>query len=69
MTVVKIIELLGESQQGWEDAVSKAVDEASKTVRNITGVEVLNLTADVKEGRLTDYKANVQVAFAVDGNV
>lgn len=69
MTVVKIIELLGESQVSWEDAVKKAVGEASKTVHGITGVEVLNLTADVKNGALVDYKANVQVAFAVDGSV
>lgn len=67
MTVVKIIELLGESQVSWEDAVKKAVNEASKTIHNISGVEVLNMTAGVKDGNLVDYKANVQLAFGVDG--
>lgn len=67
MPVVKIIELLGESQVSWEDAVKKAVKEASKSIHNITGVEVLNMTAGVKDGDLHEYKANVQVAFGVDG--
>ncbi|HAH97330.1 MAG TPA: hypothetical protein DCY84_04645 [Firmicutes bacterium] len=67
MTVVKIIELLGESNTSWEDAVKNAVKSASSTVDNITGVEVLNMTAGVHDGDLTEYKANVQVAFAVKG--
>ncbi|NPV52301.1 MAG: dodecin domain-containing protein [Firmicutes bacterium] len=67
MTVVKVIELLGESQTSWDDAVRSAVREASKTVRNISGVEVTNMTASVENGNITKYKANVQVAFAVNG--
>lgn len=67
MTVVKVIELVGESQTSWQDAIEKAVAEASKTVHGITGVEVLNMTANVENGRIREYKADVQVAFAVDG--
>lgn len=66
MPVVKIVNLLGSSTKGWEDAVNEAVSEASKTIDDITGVEVLNTTAVVKDGRITEYKANVNVAFAVD---
>ncbi|ACL69461.1 dodecin family protein [Halothermothrix orenii] len=67
-TTVKIIELVGESDKGWEDAVKNAVWEASKTIDNITGVEVLNMTADVKDGKVFDYKVNIQVAFPVHEN-
>jgi flavin-binding protein dodecin len=68
VTVIKVVELVGESQTSWEDAVKKAVQEASKTVRNISGVEVLNWTGDVDEtGNIVDYKADVQVAFRVEG--
>ncbi|MGI6558505.1 MAG: dodecin family protein [Limnochordia bacterium] len=68
MTVIKVVELVGESQTSWEDAVKKAVQEASKTVRNISGVEVLNWTGDVdEEGNIVDYKADVQIAFRVEG--
>jgi flavin-binding protein dodecin len=64
--VVKIIELLGISDESWEDAVKKAVSEASKTVRNITGVDVIKQTAEVENGEIKKYKANVKVAFLVE---
>lgn len=65
--MVKVIELVGESPTSWQDAIEQAVAKASETVRQITGVEVLNMTANVDGGRITEYKADVQVAFAVDG--
>jgi dodecin len=65
MTVAKVIELVGESNVGWEDAVRNAIKDASKTVENITGVEVYNLTANVHEGQISDYKANVKLAFGI----
>ncbi len=67
-SVVKVLELVGESSKNWEDAVHNAVNEASKTIRNITGVEVYNMTANVDNGRISEYKANVKIAFAVDPN-
>lgn len=67
MPVVKIVELVGESKKGWEDAVAHTVSEASRTVRNITGVEVLNMTGNVEDGRIVEYKVDVQIAFVVDG--
>lgn len=66
MTVVKVLELVGESKRDFTDAVQNAVSEASKTIDHITGVEVYNFTANVESGRIVEYKANVKVAFAVD---
>lgn len=66
MTVVKVVELVGESRNGWQEAAANAVAEASRTIDHITGVEVYNWTADVVEGKIHEYKANVKVAFAVD---
>jgi len=63
--VAKIIELVGQSKVGWEDAANNAVREASKTVTNITGVEIINCTGTVTGGKITNYKANVKVAFGV----
>ncbi|NLM46588.1 MAG: dodecin domain-containing protein [Firmicutes bacterium] len=65
MTVVKVVELVGESKIGWEDAVKNAVADAAKTIDNITGVHVENLTANVQDGDIVEYKANVKVAFGV----
>ncbi|MGI6574479.1 MAG: dodecin family protein [bacterium] len=66
MTVVKVIEVVGESPRSWQDAVEVAVREASATIRGITGVEVYNLTANVENGRIVEYKADVKVAFPVE---
>jgi hypothetical protein len=68
MTVVKVLELVGESPRSWQDAANQAVVEASQTVDNITGVEVSNWTANVDNGKISSYKANVRVAFIVDRN-
>lgn len=63
--VAKVIELIGESNSGWEDAVKDAVQKASQTVEDISGVEVLNFTANVEQGQVAGYKANVKLAFGV----
>ncbi len=65
MGVVKVIELVGTSRQNWTDAVDNAVMEASKTVDDILGVEVTNFTANIDNGRIAEYKADVKIAFHV----
>lgn len=65
MGVVKVIELVGTSRQNWTDAVDNAVVEASKTVDDILGVEVTNFTANIDNGRVAEYKADVKIAFHV----
>ncbi|MEW6173506.1 MAG: dodecin family protein [Bacillota bacterium] len=60
---VKVAELVGGSPNSWRDAVNAAVGEATQTLGNITGVEVINLTADVENGEIKEFKANVKVAY------
>lgn len=64
-TVAKVIELVGESKVSWDDAVKNAVKEASKTVDNLTGVEILNQTAAIDEGEIVEYKVDIKLAFGV----
>lgn len=66
MGVVKVLNLVGDSNVSWQDAVENAVSEASRTVENITGVEVMNTTGTIRNGKIVEYKANVNVAFRVD---
>lgn len=66
MTVVKVIELVADSPDGWKVAIEKAVEKASETVHNISGVEVKNLTASVKDGKVMEYKADLHLAFRID---
>lgn len=67
--VVKVIELVGSSPQSFSDAVRNAVKIASRTIRNIQGVDVINSNADVgPDGELTLYKVNVKVAFLIEAS-
>lgn len=65
MTVYKVIELVGESNEGWQAAVEDAVQRAAKTVDGINGVELVNMTAKVDNGKIVGWKANVKAAFEV----
>lgn len=65
--VVKVIELVGSSGTSFSDAVRQAVKTASKSVRNIQGVEVLGSNATVgSDGQLENYKVHCKVAFLIE---
>ncbi len=64
--IAKVIELVGSSSKSFDDAVRNAVAEAAKTVKNISGVDVLGMTAKVEGDRLSEFRANVKIAFAVE---
>jgi flavin-binding protein dodecin len=65
MTAVKIIKVLGTSDEGWEEAAHEAVEQASQTIDDIHGIEVEDWTADVENGEIQNYKTTVEVAFPV----
>ena len=63
MALLKVIELLAESEKGWEDAANIAVREASKTLRNIRSVYIKNMNAEVANGKITRYRLNCKISF------
>ncbi len=65
--VVRVIEMVGVSSEGWSDAARQAVARASRTLRHITGVDVLKSSAVVRDGKIAEYHVNVKVAFVVEG--
>jgi dodecin len=68
MTVVKIIELIGTSPNGWEEATRNALAQAAKTVKNIKSVYVKSCKATVENNKISEYRAVVKIAFVVDGS-
>ncbi len=64
--VIRLIELVGVSDESWSDAAQQAVARASKTLRHITGVDVLHSTAVVREGEIVEYHVTVKAAFIVE---
>lgn len=65
MAVAKVIEVLAESETGWEDAARKAVEEASETVQNIKHLWVEGMQAEVEGGRISKFRLTCKVTFVV----
>ena len=66
MTAVKVVKIMGTSEQSWQDAAEEAFLEASETIDDISGIEVEDFTADVDGGQIQEYRATVEVAFPVE---
>ena len=66
MHVVKIVELIGSSPKGWQEATEAALKEAAKTVKNIKSIHVKRCTAKVENNKIIEYRAVVKIAFAVE---
>jgi flavin-binding protein dodecin len=64
MAVVKIIELVGSSRTSSDDAVKQALAEAQKTLRNISGVDVVSV--GLRGDNLDEWRAQVRVGFLVE---
>ncbi len=66
--VAKIIEIVGSSDKSWEDAAQVAVNEASKTLHGIHGIEVNNMTAtvDTNTGKILQYRASIKISFGIE---
>jgi dodecin len=67
MAIIKVLELLSNSKKSWEDATQNAVKHAAKSLRNIRGVNVSNMSAVVdKKGTITEFRVNVKISFEVE---
>lgn len=66
MAIAKVIELLAQSEESWEDAAQQALKEARKTVRNIEHIYVRELQAVVENDEITQYRVNCKVTFIVE---
>jgi len=65
MAILKVIEVLANSEKGWEDAAKKAVAQASKSVQNIRSVYINEQSATVANGEILQYRVNVKITFEV----
>ncbi|GAB2765016.1 dodecin family protein [Salinimicrobium soli] len=65
MAVMKVIEVMANSDQSWEEAVKNAVKTAAKSVKNIRSVYVKDQTANVNGDNITDYRVIVKITFEV----
>lgn len=66
MAILKVIEVLSNSNTSWEDATRKAVKEASKTVKNIRSVYVKDQSAIINGENVSEFRVNVKITFEVN---
>jgi hypothetical protein len=66
MSVIKVIEVIAESNKSWEDAAAEALKEASKTVRNIKSIYVQDMQAIVESNKITRYRVDTKISFLVE---
>lgn len=66
MAIVKVIEVLAQSEESWEDAARQAVAGASETVRNIQTIYVKELQAIVENDDVKQFRLNAKISFLVE---
>jgi flavin-binding protein dodecin len=64
--VWKIIEVIGESNESFANAVKNAVEEAGKTVKEMQWFEVTQFRGTIKENQVTRFQAVVKIGFKVE---
>lgn len=66
MAIVKVVEVIASSEKGFDEAVRKALAEASKTIKNIDSIYVKSQKAHVKDNKIVSYGVNCKISFRVE---
>jgi flavin-binding protein dodecin len=66
MAVIKSIDLVGVSAESWRDAAHQALAEAAKTIRNIEHMDILDTSASVTDGAISEYQTHVRISFRLE---
>lgn len=66
MSVIKVIEVLSESDKSWEDAAAVALEKAAKSVHGIKSIYIKEFEAKVEGGKIVKYRINANISFALD---
>jgi dodecin len=67
MAVVKVVEIIAESEKGWAEAAQEGIANTAKTVRNIQSAYVKDMQAKVENDKISKYRVNLQISFLVEG--
>ena len=66
MSVARITEIIASSKEGWEDAARQALARATKTLRGITGLEIVRQNAKIESGRIVEYRVDCRITFVLE---
>ena len=65
MSIAKVIEVTASSPKSFDDAVQVGIERVSKTVDEIQGAWVNDMTVKVKGNKISEYRVNLKVTFLV----
>jgi flavin-binding protein dodecin len=65
MSVAKVTEIISSSKKGFDDAVQTGIKRASKTLDNIQGAWVNEMSVKVRDGKVSEYRVNLKVTFVL----
>jgi dodecin len=68
MSVYKVIELIGTSQESWEDAANQAIETANESLRDLRVAEITKLDIRLEDGKIVEYRARVMISFKYEGS-
>lgn len=66
MSVLKVLEIMCNSNESWEDAAKEGIRKASKSVKNIRSAFVQSQSVVVNDAKITEYRVTLKVSFEVD---
>ncbi len=66
MSVAKVTEVISSSKKSFDEAVTKGIERADKTLKNIKGAWIENQTVKVKDGKIVEYRVNMRVTFVLE---
>ncbi len=65
MAVMKVIEVMANSDKSWEDATRKAITHAAKSLKHIKSAFVQSQSVVVNDNEVEDFRVNVKITFEV----
>lgn len=66
MAVARVTKLTTASPRSWQDAVNLGLKRAGKTLRGITGLEVVGMKAHIEKGKITEYRVTMEITFILE---
>ncbi|MCC6467990.1 MAG: dodecin domain-containing protein [Alphaproteobacteria bacterium] len=67
MAVARVTKITSSSTAGFQEAVKSGLSRASKTVRGITGLEIVSQKAKVEKGKIVEYRVTIELTFVLEG--
>ena len=66
MAVARVTTIIASSSKSWQDAAEQGFKRATKTLRGITGMRILEQTAHIQKGRIAEYRVRLEVLFLLE---